>query len=268
MRFGKSAKEAAEEPGRGAGGDFIRYLKEGDTTFRILEEPDDWKYWWQHFSPAGFSFPCSREANDPIENCPGCSSDNEKMSKVQRQIGFNVLHSFNGQEYVDAFKVGNTVGDKLKNRFARFGTVTDRDYTITKYKTSGDRWDFDVEGGMATPIDPSRYEMKDIEEMLQQSYDEAWGDPQQAQANLQASNVATQESTVAAKVKRATIAPQKPEVASEEPPFEEKVYQEEDLRKMEYEDLVVVIKRDMQGAEPPASLTTTDQVVDWLMTLQ
>lgn len=265
MRFGKSADEAAHEaPRGGAGGDFIRYLKDGDTTFRILQEPDDWKYWWEHFSPAGFSFPCPREATDPIEDCPGCSSDNEKMSKVNRKIGFNVLASFNGQEYVNAFKVGPTVGDKLKNRFARFATVTDRDYTITRYKTSGDRWDFDVEGGAPTPIDLGKYELKDIEALLAQSYDEAWGDPNQAAANLQASTAATRESEVAAKVKRATIAPTP---SSEEPPFEEKVYQEADLRAMEYEDLLVVIKRDM-GAEPPSSLTTTAAVVDWLMTLQ
>jgi hypothetical protein len=270
LRFGKSADEAATEPSRGGGsGDFIRYLKDGDTTFRILQEPDDWKYWWEHFSPSGFSFPCPREATDPVEDCPGCSSDNEKMSKVNRKIGFNVLNSFQGQEYVNAFKVGPTVADKLKNRFARFATVTDRDYTITRYKTSGDRYDFDVEGGTVTPIDLSKYELKDIEAMLAQSYDEAWGDPAQAQANLQATQVATQERETVAKVKRATIAPQPAAVASEEPPFEEeKVYQEADLRAMEYEDLLVVIKRDMQGAEPPSSLTTTGEVVDWLMSLQ
>lgn len=269
MRFGKSADEAAQEtPRGGAGGDFIRYLKDGDTTIRILQEPDEWKYWWQHFSPAGFSFPCPREPSDPVEDCPGCSSDNEKMSKVQRQIGFNVLTSFNGQEYVNAFKVGTTVGDKLKNRYARFGTITDRDYTISKYKSSGDRWDFDIDGGTPTPVNLRKEEWKDIEALLQASYDEAWGDPNQAAANRQATDSAAAETQAVAKVKRATIAPQQPSAGSEEPPFEEKVYQEADLRAMEYEDLLVVIKRDMGGAVPPSSLATTDAVVDWLMSLQ
>jgi len=270
MKFGRSADEAKNEAPRGGGGDFIRYLKDGDTTFRILQEPDDWTYWWEHFSPAGFSFPCPRSGDDPIEDCPGCSSDNEKMSKVNRKIGFNMLSSWNGQEYVNAFKVGPTVADKLKNRFSRFGTVTDRDYTITRYKTSGDRWDFDVEGGQISEIDLTRYEpmFKDLEAMLAQSYDDAWGDPNQAQANLQASNTATQEKEVVAKVKRATIAPQKPVQVVDEPPFEEKVYQESDLRQLEYEELLVMIKQDMAGAIPPANLTTTDEVVDWLMSLQ
>jgi len=268
MRFGKSAAEAAEEPGRGGGGgDFIRYLKDGDTTFRILQEPDDWTYWWEHFSPMGFSFPCPRGVDDPVEDCPGCSSDNEKMSKVNRKIGFNVLASVNGVEYVNAFKVGPTVADKLKNRFNRFSTVTDRDYTITRYKTGSDRWDFDVEGGMPSPVDVSKYELKDLEELLAQSYDEAWGDGAQAQANRQGSA----EVAVAAQPKRPTIAPQTAAVAQEEPPFEapgtEKVYQEADLRKMDREELLLLIKNDL-GVEPPSTLTTPGEVVDWLMSIQ
>jgi hypothetical protein len=266
MRFGKSADEAAHEtPRGGVGGDFIRYLKDGDTTFRILQEPDDWKYWWEHFSPAGFSFPCANEDGEHPDDCPGCTSDNEKMSKVNRKIGFNVLASWNGQEYVNAFKVGPTVGDKLKNRFNRFGTVTDRDYTITRYKTSGDRWDFDVEGGVQSPIDLAHYELKDIEALLQASWDEAWGDPSQAQANLQASNATTTQETRPAR-KRATIAPTpKPQEA---PPFEEeKSYREEDLRAMEYRDLLKLIDYDM-GLTPPQSADSTDKVVDWLLVQQ
>ena len=266
MKFGRSAKEAAEEPGRGGGsGDFLRYLKEGDTTLRILQEPDDWKYYWEHFSPAGFSFPCPRGKDDPIEDCPGCSSDNDKMKKVSRKIAFNVLVSFNGQEYVNGFKIGPMVGDKLENRYARFGTLTDRDYTITKYKTSGDRWDFDVEGNTPTPIDVSKYDLKDIEALLQASWDEAWGDPNQAAANAQASSQeATRPVRGAHPVKRPTIAPAPKQ---EDPPFEEKVYKEADLRALDHEVLLKMIKDDMD-LEPPSTLDTTDEVVNWLMELQ
>ena len=262
MRFGKSAQEAAEEPGRGTGGDFIRYLKEGPNTFRILQEPDEWTYYWEHFSPAGFSFPCPRGKDDPMDLCPGCSSDNDRMSKVSRKIAFNVLHSVNGNEYVDAFKIGPMVSEKLDNRYKRWGTVTDRDYTITKYKTSADRWDFDVEGATPTPIDLHKEEWKDIEAMLQESWNEAWGDPNQAAANMQASTSAPAE----VRTTRPTIAPApKP---SEEPPFEqEKVYQEADLRKMDRDLLINLIGQDMQ-LQVPATLKTTDAVVDWLMDLQ
>jgi hypothetical protein len=268
MRFGKSAKEAEAEPGRGGvGGDFIRYLKDGDTTLRILQEPEEWTYWWEHFSPAGFSFPCPRAADDPIEDCPGCSSDNEKMSKVSRKIGFNVLTSWNGQEYVNAFKVGPTVADKLKNRYSRFGTITDRDYTITRYKSSGDRYDFDVDGAAPTPVNLRKDEWKDIEALLAESYEQAWGDGDQGQANRQATREASREAAVAQKVKTATIAPQRPAPAPEEPPFEEKVYAEADLRAMDLEDLLVLVKANMQVSVPDG-MSTSDEVVDWLMSQQ
>lgn len=262
MRFGKSAKEAAQEPGRGGGsGDFIRYLKDGDTTLRILQEPDEWLYYWEHFSPAGFSFPCPRGADDPVEDCPGCSSDNEKMKKVSRKIAFNVLTSFNGVEYVNAFKIGPMVGDKLDNRYKRFGTVTDRDYTITKYKTSAERWDFDVEGNTPTPVDLRKSEWKDIEAMLAQSYDDAWGDPNQAAANKQATEAAPAVQSTARPTIAATPQP-------EEPPFEkEKTFQEADLRKMDLGLLTNLINEEMKLI-PPSTLTTTDAVVDWLMELQ
>ena len=262
MRFGKSKDEAAQEPGRGTGGDFIRYLKEGATTLRILQEQEDWKYYWEHFSPAGFSFPCSGE-----EDCPGCTSDNEKMSKVSRKIAFNALNSFNGVEYVNVWKVGPMVSEKLENRIKRFDTITDRDYTITKYKTGGDRWDFDVEGSTPTPVDLRTADWKDIEAMLQQAWDDAWGDPNQAAANRAASAQPAPAAVAAPAARRAAVVAATPAVDTEEPPFEEKVYQEADLRALDHGVLLKVIKDDMYMV-PPSSLTTTDAVVDWLMQLQ
>ena len=270
MRFGKSADEAQQEPSRTAGsGDFIRYLKEGTTTFRILQEPDEWTYYWEHFSPAGFSFPCPRGKDDPKDMCPGCSSDNEKMAKVSRKIAFNILNSFNGTEYVNAFKIGPMVSDKLDNRYKRFGTVTDRDYTITKYKTGQDRWDFDVEGGTPTPIDLRKEDWKDIEALLQQAWDDAWGDPNQAQANLQASSTpAVATPAVTSKTGRVTIAAT-PKPQPEEPPFEEAEveYKEADLRAMDRDLLINMIQTDMKMS-PPSTLKTTDAIVDWLLELQ
>lgn len=259
MRFGKSKDEAAEEPGRtGGGGDFIKYLKEGNTTFRILQEQDEWKYYWEHFSVDGYSFPCPRAVDDPIEMCPGCSSDNEKTSKVSRKIAFNALHSFNGQEYVDVFKVGPMVADKLENRIKRYGTITDRDYTVSKYKSSGDRWDFDVEGDTPTPVDLRKEDWKDIEAMLQQAWDDAWNSPEK---KVWAEE--PQEAQEAARP-RVSIAPTPKQ--DDEPPFEREV-KESDLRAMDHDVLLKMIKDEMDLV-PPATLVTSDAVVDWLMDLQ
>src|SRR6185503_5712199 len=172
VRFGKSKEEAEREPNRagGGGGDLIKYLQEGDTTFRIMDEPNEWAYYWEHFSPEGFSFACNDE-----DDCPGCTSDSEKMKKVSRKIAFNVLQSYQGRDYVNVYKVGPMVTEKLENRYQRLDTLKDRDYTIRKYKTSADRWDFDVEGNTPTPVDFSQYEKKNVEKMLLEQWQEHWG---------------------------------------------------------------------------------------------
>lgn len=249
MRFGKSKEEAEKEPSRGGGGgDFIKYLMEGSTTFRIAQEPQDWCYYWEHFSPEGFSFACNNE-----EDCPGCTSENEKMKKVSRKIAFNVLQSWQGTDYVNVYKIGPMVGDKLENRYKRLDTLTDRDYTITKYKTNGDRWDFDVEGGIPTPVDFSKYDLKDIESMLMEQWEEHWG------------GGATGHPAETKPARRATIAPAQQQ---EDPPFEEeKVYQEADLRQMDLQGLRDLLQSDMK-LTPPVTLDTPDEVVDWLMELQ
>ena len=263
MRFGKSAQEAADDPRRGGGGDFIKYLRDGDNTMRILQEPEEWVHFWEHFSPNGVSFPCNNE-----EDCPGCTSTNEKTKKASKKVAFNILHSFNGTEYVDAMKVGPMVADKLDNRYKRLGTITDRDYTITRFKTKQDRYDFDVEGATPAPVDLRKSEWRDIESMLAEAWNDIWGDSPQAAANRQAVESAPAEPVVASSTtRRPTIAPA-PAVASEEPPFEpEKAYNEADLRRMDFEDLVVLIQDEMKMS-PPTTLKTSDAVVDWLMELE
>lgn len=263
MRFGKSAAEAAEDPRRSGGGDFIRYLKDGDQTMRILQEPDEWVHFWEHFSPGGVSFPCNNE-----EDCPGCTSTNEKTKKPSKKVAFNILHAFNGQEYVDAMKIGPMVADKLDNRFKRLGTVTDRDYTITRYKTKQDRYDFDVEGATPTPVDLHKSEWKDIESMLVTAWEDVWGDTPQAQANRQAVESAPAEAPEAPAPRRPMIAPTPAPVAQAEPPFDDaESFKEADLRAMSHGALLALIKSSM-NLEPPATLITTNAVVDWLMEIQ
>lgn len=271
MRFGKSAKEAAQEPVRGGGGgDFMRYIKDGDQTFRFMDEPDEWVRFWEHYNPMGFSFPCNDE-----DTCPGCVSDNEKMKKVSRRFAGHVLTSYNGQDYVNVLKVGSMVFDKLENRFARFGTICDRDYTITRYKTSGDRYDFDVEGGMPNPVDFTTFQRKDIEQMLADAWEESWGEGASTPTPRQEPAAASNGAQTAQPPRRPTIAPDPaPEPVQEEPPFEpaptepvkeeEPVYKERELRAMEYDELVLLVKREM-GTSVPDGLNDTKSVVDWLV---
>jgi hypothetical protein len=236
-------------------------MRDEPITMRILQEPDEWVHFWEHFPPVGPGFPCNNEPD-----CPGCTSTNEKTKKPSKKVGFNMLHSFNGQEYVDAFKIGPMVADKLENRFKRLGTITDRDYTLTRYKTKQDRYDFDVEAGQVAPVDLHKAEWKDIESMLADAWNDVWGDTPQAQARAQVVQSAPEETPAAPAPRRPVIAPTTTPVAQDEPPFEgaEIEYKEADLRAMSHGALLALIKSSMQ-LEPPASLITTNSVVDWLM---
>ena len=61
--------------------------------------------------------------------------------------------------------------------------------------------DYDLEGGDKSRIDLSKYELKNIEPMLEESYDESWGDPLAAKESEAKAAEATEDKAVADKVK-------------------------------------------------------------------
>lgn len=262
MKFGKSYEEVVEEAAAsgGGGGNWLKYFKNGDTTFRIVQEPKDWIGYWEHFNPGGFSFPCTQDR----KTCPGCTSDNEKMKKASRKIAIQVLEG----EYVNVYKFPKTLADKLSNRAERIGTITDRDYTISRFK-SGDKVEYDVEGGEKRPIDLSTLTFNDVEAMLLEAYNDAWGDSSKAQASRDAAEQAEQSDSLKSKLAAAQQrewtegAPEaKPDWAAAPEP-EGKVYTEKELRALDRDQIIKVCSDE--GMVPPDGLTTTDEIVDWLL---
>ena len=81
MKFGQQYNQEEESTGSS---DFLRYFKKDrpETTFRVLQEPEEWIDYWEHFNPGGYPFPCTRDK----QNCPGCKSANEKMKKANLPI--------------------------------------------------------------------------------------------------------------------------------------------------------------------------------------
>ena len=55
------------EPETTGTSDYLRYFKNAETTFRVLQEPDEWVDYWEHFNPNGYPFPCTRDRK--IGNC-------------------------------------------------------------------------------------------------------------------------------------------------------------------------------------------------------
>jgi hypothetical protein len=172
VRFGKTYGEspAATDEGQPRR-DYIRYFKKPATEFRILQDPKDWTEYWEHYNPGGFPFPCTGERS----TCPGCTSSNDKMKKASKRVAINVLEG----DYVNVYKFPITVADKLADRAGRIGTLTDRNYLITKLQSKNadgsTKTDYDIEGQDKIPMDLSKFELKDPEALLAQAYEESWG---------------------------------------------------------------------------------------------
>lgn len=170
MKFGKRYEEAPKSTGGGggAGGKWIKNFKEGDTRLRFLQEMKDWVVYYEHYNPTGGYFPCTGERT----TCPGCTSDNERMRQASRKTAVNVLVG----QYVDVYKLTTKLVDRLSIRADRNGgTVTDRDYIITRIGMDQNT-EYDLESGNAVPIDLSAYQLLDIEAMLQNAFEETFPD--------------------------------------------------------------------------------------------
>lgn len=261
MRFGSSAAEAEKEAPRGGGGDFMKYLREGDNEIQPVDEPDAWIYYWEHYNPGGYPYPCLSSDRD---NCGGCQSDDEKVKKASRKIALNV---FDG-EYTNVWKIPKSVADALKIRYERNGTVTDRPFYVRQYKKDNGFFAYDVEGQDKRPLpDNVKEYWKDPEEMLAQAWDEAWGSSAKTKTTSSKVKQASKERELDQQINEAKVS--RPKIQRSEPkreePAEEKVVTEEELRAMEPWDLMKLCKEEGYG-EPPAEVAdTTDNIVDWML---
>lgn len=254
MKFGQKPEEAAKDVRSTGGGNWMKYMKDGDTTYRVLQEPTEWVYWWEHFA-GKISFPCTNDR----DNCPGCQNDNESVAKANRKVSFNVLED--GQ-YVNVYKVPPLLADKLKLRFDRIGTLTDREYTITRYKTAGDKTEYDVEGNSPKEINLSKYELKDIEKMLSDAYDEVWGDSAKAKAaEVNIADRAAEEKLKERVEKSEAEQPQDPPSKGSETEVSEA-----DLRAMTFRSLLAFLVNEK--IDLPEEIDNTNDAVDWLMANQ
>lgn len=268
MKFGKSWDEVQTEPTTSGGG-YIKYFKEDSTTLRLLQEPKDWIGYWEHFNPGGFPFPCTGDR----KSCPGCTSDNEKMNKAGRKIAINVLE--NGEQ-VSVYKFPKTLADKLSNRANRIGTVTDRDYLIFKIRSKNSdgsvKVDYDLEGQEKIPVDVSKLELHDVEQMLSDAYEQSWGSSDVAKQTTQKN-----EDAAATEALKAKLAAQEA-AQDEKPPFSQpstesdptvegagNSYTEDDLRAMDKSGILAVC--DKEGLVVPSEIQDrkVTQIVDWLL---
>ena len=158
MRFGKNAQGSSRRAWTRRMGWRLDPLPQSDTTIRILQDPDDWTYCWEHFCNTG-----SRSRAPTRSRALGAPATTRRK-KPNRRIS-STCCSPKQPRLRERVQVRPDGGGQAEQPVRPVQHLTDRDYTISKYKTSGDRWDFDVEGHCPARSTPA-YEFHDLETML------------------------------------------------------------------------------------------------------
>lgn len=154
-RFGTPKKDVDEEVGDGM---YLRSFRKGQTLVRFLTETDVWLQIREHFNEKGRSFPCTKDAE-----CPGCNSEDEKVSTWSRRYAVNLLVlPDKGDEYVAPYRIPMGLAETMFGRAERLGTVTDRDYVVvrsgqglnTKYNSDPeDKYEIDISKHLKEAVD-------------------------------------------------------------------------------------------------------------------
>jgi hypothetical protein len=187
-KFNQVAADA--EAARNSWGDaeYIKYFKDGYTTIRVAPESGvtiakngmparkvtgtaAWQSNKNHFKDGIGSWPCPKTESNKDAFCSGCldesvNSSGYKVSSAGDQFYF---HALDDQGYIHSYKCNWEVYEKLQNREARIGDISDRDYTIHKFKGGNNKvmWEIevaDVEGvDHKRDIDWDTYDYQDLD---------------------------------------------------------------------------------------------------------
>jgi uncharacterized protein YeaO (DUF488 family) len=162
-------------------GDWMKSLQDGkDLRVRYLQDPEQWKKFREHYSQETKFFPCTQK-----KDCPGCSSDSEQLQKSSRRYAAKVLDVKEAK--VIALKMPVDLANRVIGKADRNGgTLLTRDYTLIRTGKGLDTT-YDVEAEDKSEVDLRRYQVDaeaiDIEKMLVDQYEEAFGKQPEAQVS-------------------------------------------------------------------------------------
>lgn len=149
---------------KSSGGGPLSWIPKEGITVRFLTEPDDWFGFYEHYDETiRSSYPC-------IEgDCPGCSTDQRRTFRYVA----NVLDVEN--DVVKALLIPKSLANRLTARYERNDTLIDRDYELFK---TGEGLDTDYDLNPESPKKRalSKYELIDLGDALQQTWDAQWGE--------------------------------------------------------------------------------------------
>lgn len=188
VQFGQRRADAPAEADND--GLYLRNFKNGEVKVRFLEETEDWIVFREHYLD-GKSFPCTQDK----DTCPGCTHDDEDVQRASRKYATNLY--LVDVEKVLPFRIPVGLANSMDTRSEKNGgTILNRDYVIMR-SGKGLETKYDVDSDERYELNTAKLlkEGLDIQELLQKSYDEVWGEKKEEEktSRLARSSKAKQE---------------------------------------------------------------------------
>lgn len=139
---------------KGGGSQYLtRVPSEESVTVRFLTEPEEWYGYYEHYDAIRKFYPCS-------DDCPGCTEGDRPSGRYLA----NALDV--SENRVVPLVLPKSAVSSLVKKHEKYGTMLDRDYEISR---SGQGFDteYDVTPEAPTRINLSRYDLLDLEELLE-----------------------------------------------------------------------------------------------------
>ena len=163
MRFGQSVDEYQKnfQPR------WLTTFKAGETRLRPLHELAEWWTFREHYHPTLKSFPCTES-----EECLGCSwTHDERMGAPTRRYAASMVDK---DKRARVFKITQGVFRDFRQLSAQTQTITDRDWTVTRYEENGrTNYRLDRADVYAVPDLPPAVEESVFNKILEDAYREA-----------------------------------------------------------------------------------------------
>lgn len=161
-----SLKALKQSMAKGGGGAFIKYIpKNGSMNVRFIQEPEEWVNYVEHFDQMlRKSYPCNGE-----QSCPGCAGGERKSS---RYLANAVDRDDNDR--VIPLQMPKDLANRLVVRYERNGTLTDRDFELSR---SGEGLDtvYDLDAGVVDRAKIDKYTPLDLLKVLEDAYNNVFG---------------------------------------------------------------------------------------------
>jgi hypothetical protein len=230
MQFGQRRGDVNEVDSEGK---YLRNFKKGEVKVRFLEETDDWTRFYEHYK-GGKSFPCTQDTL----TCPGCMDDDDDVSRRSRKYGTNLW--LVDVDKVIPFRIPVSLATLMDNRADRNGgSILTRDYVIMRTGKGLDTvYDADSDERYDVDTDKLLLQGIDINEILQASYDEVWGEPVEPKKDRFAKEEEPEAKPVRKRAAKAEVKEEPAEVFPSEADEADLVIDEDALYDMNLSDLV------------------------------